>query len=118
MRTISPTQHSSTTSSGWIFIDRGFWPARPHDQINFGFTYYTVSDKLTATERLQQAWGLPLAGGALGVQTDAAVLELSYGMEVRPGFLFQPVLEYFIRPGATDDVPNAFLVGLKTCINF
>jgi carbohydrate-selective porin OprB len=46
------------------------------------------------------------------------VLELNYGIQVSPGFLIQPELEYFIRPGATGAVPNAFLVGAKVHADF
>jgi porin len=99
-------------------IDRGFWPARPHDQIGFGATYYDVSNGLTRTEQLQASLDMPLAGGALGVQTHAEVLELNYGIQVSPGFLIQPELEYFIRPGATGAVPNAFLIGAKVHADF
>jgi len=99
-------------------LDRGFWDARPHDQIGFGFTYYDVSPRLTRTERLEAALNLPLAGGARGVQTSAIVLEANYAFEVTPGVVIQPELEYFIRPGATSAVPNAFLIGAKTQIDF
>jgi hypothetical protein len=43
---------------------------------------------------------MPLAGGALGVQTHAEVLELNHAIVVSPTVLIQPELEYFIRPGA------------------
>jgi porin len=99
-------------------IDRGFWPARPNDQIAIGFTYYDVSNRLTDTQRLQRMLGAPLAGGALGVQTYAMVLEANYGIAVAPGLLIQPELEYFMRPGGTNAVRNAFLVGLKVLADF
>ena len=61
---------------------------------------------------------MPLAGGALGVQTYGEVLELNYAIQVSPAVLIQPELEYFIRPGATGAVPNSFLVGVKTHFDF
>jgi porin len=99
-------------------IDRGFWSARPNDQIGLGFTYYDVSERLTNTERLQLMLDEPLAGGALGVQTYAMVLEANYAIATVPGLLIQPELEYFIRPGGTSAVRNAFLVGLKVAADF
>ena len=99
-------------------IDRGFWSERPNDQVAIGFTYYDVSKKLTDTERLQQALGNPLAGGALGVQTYAMVLEANYGIAVAPGLVVQPELEYFIRPGGTNAVRNAFLLGFRVQAEF
>ena len=99
-------------------IDRGFWPARPSDQIAFGFSYYDVSKKLTDTQRIQAMLASPLAGGALGVQQYAMVLEANYGISPIPGLLIQPEFEYFIRPGGTNAVRNAFLVGLKIAADF
>jgi len=46
------------------------------------------------------------------------VLEANYGIAVAPGLLIQPELEYFIRPGGTSTVPNAFLIGLKVLADF
>jgi carbohydrate-selective porin OprB len=37
---------------------------------------------------------------------------------VAPSLLIQPELEYFIRPGGTSAVRNAFLVGLKVLADF
>jgi len=121
LATYAHDQSSTSLFNDFIWaglIDRGFWPARPNDQMGFGFTYYDVSGRLTRTERLQSALDLPLAGGARGVQTHAMVLELNYGIEITPGLLIQPELEYFIRPGGTHAVPNAFLVGAKTHVDF
>lgn len=45
-------------------------------------------------------------------------MEASYGIDVMPGLLVQPVLEYFINPGAAEDMPDAFVIGLKTIAKF
>ncbi len=103
----------------WVgLLYKGFWPARPGDQIGFGYTYYDISSNLTRTEELQTALDLPLEGGARGVQSHASVLELNYNVPVYRGVQVQPELEYFIRPGGTHAVPNAFLIGLKTHVSF
>ena len=99
-------------------IDRGFWRERPDDRIGFGVTYYDVGKGLTRTEELQNSLGLPLAGGARGIQTNGMVYELNYNFKAYSGIQIQPELEYFVRPGATSAVRNAFLVGLKTYANF
>ena len=99
-------------------IDRGIVPGRPLDQLGFGFTYFDVSPRLTSTERLQDALGVPLAGGARGIQSHGFVYELNYGIHAAAGVQIQPELEYFQRPGGTDRVPDAFLVGLKTTMDF
>ncbi|WP_131195100.1 carbohydrate porin [Lichenihabitans psoromatis] len=99
-------------------LDRGFWDARPQDQIGFAATYYDVSNKITRTEQLEQSLDLPLYGNARGVQRNGAVFEANYGIHVAPGVLIQPELEYFLKPGATAAVSNSFLIGAKTNIDF
>ena len=61
---------------------------------------------------------MPFAGGARGVQTHGFVYELNYGIHACQGVLVQPELEYFSRPGGVGNVPGAFLVGLKTNVDF
>ena len=73
---------------------------------------------LTRTEELRASLGMPLEGGALGVQTHAEVFEINYGIQVTPAVLVQPELEYFVRPGGTSAVPNSFLVGAKIHADF
>jgi porin len=103
----------------WLgMLYSGFWPSRHSDQIGFAYTYYDVSDQLTATEELQASLGDPLEGGARGVQSHASVFELNYNLPLYRGVQVQPELEYFIRPGGTHAVPNAFLLGLKTHVSF
>jgi hypothetical protein len=46
------------------------------------------------------------------------VLEANYGIEITPGLLIQLEFEYFIRPGGTRSVPNAFLIGAKNACRF
>jgi porin len=99
-------------------LSRGFWKARPEDQIGVAITYYKVSQHLTATEQLQQAFGEPFSAGVYGVQSDAIVLEANYDFAIRPGIDLQPDIQYFIRPGGQSAVPNAFVLGLKTHVLF
>jgi len=103
----------------WVgVLDKGFWPARPDDQFGFAATYYQVANSLNRIETLQLALNQPFSGGALGVQSDAYVLEANYAIAVLPSIVVQPELEYFVRPGAQSSVRDAFVVGLKTYINF
>lgn len=103
----------------WLgLLDRGFWPARPHDRIGIGFTYYRLSPSLTAREALQERLDLPFTDGEYGVQSDASVLEANYDIAVYRGVDIQPEIEYFIRPGGQRVVPNALVLGLKTHVLF
>jgi porin len=99
-------------------LDRGFWRARPNDQLGLAVTYYKVSPSLTARETLQQTLNLPFTEGEFGVQSDAVVLEANYSIAVWRGVSVQPQIEYFIHPGGQRVVPNAFVLGLKTHVAF
>ncbi len=49
---------------------------------------------------------------------DEIALEATYRIEVTPWMAVQPNLQYIIRPGATADLDNAFLLGIRTTIAF
>ncbi len=103
----------------WVgVLDKGFWPARPRDQFGFAVTYYKVSSSLNAIEGMQSALGMPFTNGELGVQSSAYVLEANYSIALFRGIAVQPELEYFVRPGGQTAVHDAFVVGLKTYVEF
>ena len=103
----------------WIgLLNRGFWAARPQDQIGVGITYYKVGRNLAARERLQESLGASFTDGEYGVQSDAFVLEANYNIPVYRGVNVQPEIEYFIRPGGQKAVHNALVLGLKTHVLF
>jgi porin len=98
-------------------LDRGFWAGRPDDQLSLGVTYYDVSPRLNATQRLEAQLIESLVGGPRAFEARATVLEANYGIAPWHGLRLQPELEYFLRSGAMD-VPNGFLVGLKVHMDF
>jgi hypothetical protein len=65
----NPTLRCSVISSGMASLTVVRPPERP---ARLRLHHYDVSKKLTDTERLQQMLDIPLAGGALGVQTYAS----------------------------------------------
>jgi porin len=46
------------------------------------------------------------------------VLEVLYDAVVRPWFHLQPDLQWVRHPGGQTDVPDAWVVGLRTAIRF
>jgi len=116
--------HSSPDTSvfehfAWMgLLNRGFWAARPRDQIGVGVTYYKVGRNLAARERLQRTLSLSFTDGEYGVQSDAFVLEANYDIPIYRGVNVQPEIEYFIRPGGQRAVHNALVLGLKTHVLF
>ncbi|MCQ8240013.1 carbohydrate porin [Rhizosaccharibacter radicis] len=105
-------------------IDHGFWKARPLDGIGVAFNYMRVSGVLRRTELLQQELGLPITGNGStfyndsrpGIQTSTMNFEATYQIHVFRGVTFAPDFQYFIRPNAQGNLPNAALLGFKSHI--
>jgi porin len=99
-------------------IDHGFWSARPDDSVNFLFTYVTVSDRLAKVEAIQQSLGLPLTGGATGVQSHEMLLELDYHLKLYRGVNFMPDFQYVIRPNGQTNIADATVFGFRAYVEF
>jgi len=118
---------SSSTRNQWAevgLIDHGFWKARPQDGIVLGFAWTEVPEGLTKTEELQGALGQPVTGTGgqfyngyyPGVQTSTMNIEVQYQIHVMRGVTFAPDFQYFIRPNAQANLPDAALIGFKSHI--
>lgn len=123
---------------GWLHADRDTSPfenhvfagivstaafmGRPQDTLGFAANWFEVSGALTATQQLEQTFGLPLTGGGLGtpvgVQSQEETLEAMYTVKVYRGVSLMPDIQYIIHPGATARVRNALALGLRTNIAF
>ena len=108
-------------------LDRDFWKARPFDTIGLMFSYNAISGKLGKTEALEQELGLPITGqgGSAnpfydgytpGIQTHSMILEVNYQIHVWRGVTFAPDFQYFFRPNAQGNLPDAALLGFKSHI--
>ena len=109
-------------------IDRDFWHARPFDTIGMLFNYTQIAGSLGKLEGLQQELGLPIigTGGTYvsnndpsipnGVQSHTINFELNYQIHVFRGVTFAPDFQYFIRPNAQKNLPDAALLGFKSHI--
>ncbi len=103
-------------------LDRAFWKARPNDTIGIAFNYLRVSDYLTKTEELQQVLGLPITGtpgsfyddAPSGVQKSTYDLEVNYQIHIYRGVTLAPDFQYFFRPNAQGNLPDAALIGFKS----
>jgi porin len=99
-------------------IDRGFWKARPDDSVQMLFSYVTASDRIAKVENIQRANGLPLFGGATGVQSHEILLEADYRIQVMDGVTFMPDFQYIIRPNAQSNIPDAAVFGFRAYVDF
>ena len=59
---------------------------------------------------------IPVADQVTGVQTHALVLEANYQINVFRGVTFAPDFQYFFRPNAQGNLPDAALIGFKSHI--
>ena len=95
-----------------------FWKARPDDTIGFLFNYTSISGALGKEQALDEEFGLPIAGGATGIQTHAENIEINYDIAVAPGVNFAPDFQYFFRPNAVGNIKDALVFGFKSHLNF
>ena len=97
---------------------RGFWSARPADNIGILASLDEESGQLGKEQALDIALGLPIANGATGVQTHNQIVEVHYGIHVYNGVDFQPTFQYYTHPNAQQNIPGAAFFGFKSHVNF
>jgi carbohydrate-selective porin OprB len=44
-------------------------------------------------------------------------LEWNYALELRPGLLLQPDIQYLVHPNGNKSIPNALAIGVNIVIN-
>jgi porin len=113
---ISPDQSVSQMPFFYTagFLVRGLFPSRPADGGGFGVVSGYFSNDLQISQLLAQQ-----TNPTVGVQRHETALELTYGFRFLGGALIlQADLQYIIRPGGTGQIPDAFVGGLRTGINF
>ncbi len=97
--------------------DGGFWRRRPFDQINVLMTYQNVSGLAARSQAIALAEGLPpqlTVNGATGVQRWTMTFEANYAIRVFRGVTFAPDFQYYIRPNAQSNLPDAAFLGFKS----
>ena len=113
---ISPDQSVSQMPFFYTagFLVRGLCPSRPADGGGFGVVSGYFSNDLQISQLLAQQ-----TNPAVGVQRHETALELTYGFRFLGGALIlQADLQYIIRPGGTGQIPDAFVGGFRTGVNF
>jgi len=51
-------------------------------------------------------------------QTNWAIPELNYGIQVKPWLTLRPGLQYVMTPSGETSIPNALVLDLSATINF
>ncbi len=116
--------HNDPTTSAYAdqyfvgALDRSFWKARPLDTVGVLFSYVNTSPYLRRQQQLDVQLGLPISGGATGVQRHEEIVEVNYDIHVYRGINFQPEFQYVIRPNGQTNIKDAAVLGFKTHVAF
>jgi porin len=86
----------------------GLIPTRDEDQVGVGFAYAQLTNGARRTLELE---------GSRGVGAEM-VLEFTYKAILTSWLYIQPDFQFIINPGATQDLPNAFVLGGRVSIDF
>lgn len=100
----------------------GMVPGRPDDSFGAAFVYNHVSNRVSALDRDT----IRVSGATAPIRSSEALAELTYKMQIKPGLILQPDLQYVWRPGgnAADPnnsakaVENAWVLGLRSVLNY
>ena len=118
-----PNVNSEEHQFNVAVLDRGFWKLRPQDAVDVGLAYTQLSGTTTRQEELEQEFGIlpappagnvPSSESVSGIQTHSFVLDVNYQIHVYRGITFAPDFQYFFRPNAQGNLPDAALLGFKS----
>lgn len=99
-------------------LNRGFWRARPKDELGLLFTHNPVSRVLGKVQSREAALGIPFSNAATGPQTHEMVLEVNYDIHLTSGVNLQPEFQYVFHPNAQSNIHDAAVFGFKGHVEF
>ena len=82
---------------------RGLWPGRGDDVFGLAHTRGGIGNKF----RVSQA-----AAGITATAAESAI-EMTYRIQINKWLAVQPLIQWYRNPGATGDVPDATVVGVR-----
>ena len=103
----------------WV-VDGGFnytglIPSREEDVFGIGFVWANVSDDM----RRQQRADRDINGSPVPAISDHEIaVEMTYYADITPWWSIQPDIQYIIHPGGSSELPNAFVIGLRSSLTF
>jgi porin len=122
---VSPSDRnlvSAYVDGGFLFT--GFSEARPNDRFGVAATFARISDRARQFDQDVQLF----TGVATPIRDYEAILEITYGAQITPNFVVQPVFEYITHPagGAVDPndptqtrrIKDAVMLGVRTTITY
>jgi porin len=106
------------------FLDAGLvvsspFAARPRDFVGISFIHAGVSRRARASQRLAARLSAP----AIPVQDFEQSFEVTYRLQLGAHFVVQPDVQYVVHPGAhapapADPLPDAWIAGVRTAVEF
>ena len=122
---VSPSDRnliSTYIDGGFLFT--GFSEKRPDDKFGVAATFAKISSQARAFDQDVALF----TGTAYPIRDFEAILEITYGAQITPNFLFQPVFEYIAHPGGgavdpndptqTRRIKDAVMLGVRTTITY
>jgi porin len=122
---VSPSDRnliSTYVDGGFLFS--GFSEKRPDDRFGVAATFAKISSQARAYDQDIALF----TGSAYPIRDYEAILEITYGAQITPNFLFQPVFEYIAHPGGgavdpndptqTHRIKDAVMLGVRTTITY
>ena len=103
----------------WV-VDGGFnytglISSRDEDVFGVGVIWANVSDDM----RRQQRADRDINGTAIPAISDHEIaIEATYYADINPWWSIQPSVQYIIHPGGSSELPNAFVIGLRSSLTF
>ena len=94
-------------------VANGPLASRPKDVLSLGVAYGGYSGDLRSQQQAQA-----LLDPAIRPQVSELTIELSYAIQVLPGFTLQPGVQYLIHPGGSPATPNALALGVNAVVRF
>jgi porin len=101
------------------FNYKGLLPTRHNDVLGLGFAYGQISNGMRNPQAdLSSSPIYSPPNGAATVLNYEMAFETTYVAAITPWMNLQPNLQYIIHPGATSQIGNALVLGLRATINF
>lgn len=98
---------------------KGLIPTRHNDILGLGIAYGQVSNGMRSPQTdLSSAPTFMPPDAAATVLNYEMAFEASYIAQITPWMALQPDLQYIIHPGATPQLGNALVIGLRATMNF
>jgi porin len=95
------------------FVQHGVFAGRPADTLTLGYAIANFNSRLRAFEGVLAAAGAPVPSTG-----NESLLELNYGLVVKPGLTLRPGVQYVMTPSGSKSIQNALVLDLSATVNF